>query len=167
MKESTDQEPAGLQESCESVYCSVYLHLLFTSSVDKNFSLATPMLMSEREVPQPSMFNGKLKVYQLKGMNWLANLYDQGINGILADEMGLGKTVQSIAFLSHLAEVKWVWLVGVISYRHTPFFACSIRTHGDRSSLSPQPLHSITGNRKLLALYQDSRCVCIIREVLQ
>ena len=29
----------------------------------------------------------------------------QGINGILADEMGLGKTVQSIAFLSYLAEV--------------------------------------------------------------
>jgi len=42
-------------------------------------------------------------VYQ--GMNWLVNLYDQGINGILADEMGLGKTVQSIAFLAHLAEV--------------------------------------------------------------
>lgn len=41
----------------------------------------------------------------LQGMNWLANLYDQGINGILADEMGLGKTVQSIALLAHLAEV--------------------------------------------------------------
>ena len=27
-------------------------------------------------------------------MNWLANLYHQGINGILADEMGLGKTLQ-------------------------------------------------------------------------
>jgi len=40
-----------------------------------------------------------------QGMNWLANLYDQGINGILADEMGLGKTIQSIAFLAHLAEV--------------------------------------------------------------
>jgi len=38
-------------------------------------------------------------------MNWLVNLYDQGINGILADEMGLGKTIQSIAFLAHLAEV--------------------------------------------------------------
>ena len=38
-------------------------------------------------------------------MNWLANLYEQGINGILADEMGLGKTVQSIALLAHLAEV--------------------------------------------------------------
>jgi SNF2 family DNA or RNA helicase len=37
---------------------------------------------------------GKLKTYQLKGMNWLCSLYDQGINGILADEMGLGKTVQ-------------------------------------------------------------------------
>ena len=41
----------------------------------------------------------------LQGMNWLANLYEQGINGILADEMGLGKTVQSIALLAHLAEV--------------------------------------------------------------
>lgn len=27
--------------------------------------------------PQPSMFKGDLKHYQLKGMNWLANLYDQ------------------------------------------------------------------------------------------
>lgn len=38
-------------------------------------------------------------------MNWLINLYEQGINGILADEMGLGKTVQSIVFLAYLAEV--------------------------------------------------------------
>ena len=37
-------------------------------------------------------------------MNWLLNLYDQGINGILADEMGLGKTVQALAMLSHIAE---------------------------------------------------------------
>ena len=33
----------------------------------------------------------QLKEYQLKGLNWLATLYEQGINGILADEMGLGK----------------------------------------------------------------------------
>lgn len=56
------------------------------------------------EHPQPSIFRGSLKGYQLRGMNWLANLYDQGISGILADEMGLGKTVQSIAFLCHVAE---------------------------------------------------------------
>ncbi|CAK1545627.1 unnamed protein product [Leptosia nina] len=58
---------------------------------------------------QPSIFQGTLKGYQLKGMNWLANLYDQGISGILADEMGLGKTVQCIAFLCHVAERLGVW----------------------------------------------------------
>ncbi|EFA10951.2 chromatin-remodeling ATPase INO80 [Tribolium castaneum] len=61
------------------------------------------------EQPQPSIFQGKLKGYQLRGMNWLANLYAQGISGILADEMGLGKTVQSIAFLCHIAERYSVW----------------------------------------------------------
>ncbi|XP_057659365.1 chromatin-remodeling ATPase INO80 [Diorhabda carinulata] len=63
----------------------------------------------EGEHPQPEMFRGKLKGYQLRGMNWLANLYSQGISGILADEMGLGKTVQSIAFLCHIAEKYSVW----------------------------------------------------------
>uniref|UniRef100_A0A182FL94 Chromatin-remodeling ATPase INO80 n=1 Tax=Anopheles albimanus TaxID=7167 RepID=A0A182FL94_ANOAL len=61
------------------------------------------------ELPQPRMFLGRLKGYQLKGMAWLANLYNQGISGILADEMGLGKTVQSIAFLCHIAEHYGVW----------------------------------------------------------
>lgn len=37
------------------------------------------------------MLEATLKEYQLKGLNWLGNLYEQGINGILADEMGLGK----------------------------------------------------------------------------
>ncbi|XP_014251145.1 putative DNA helicase Ino80 isoform X2 [Cimex lectularius] len=59
--------------------------------------------------PQPTIFRGVLKGYQIKGMTWLVNLYDQGINGILADEMGLGKTVQSIAFLCHIAEKYSVW----------------------------------------------------------
>ncbi|XP_037892218.1 chromatin-remodeling ATPase INO80 [Glossina fuscipes] len=61
------------------------------------------------DLPQPSIFQGTLKTYQIKGMTWLANLYDQGISGILADEMGLGKTVQSIAFLCHIAECYGVW----------------------------------------------------------
>lgn len=52
---------------------------------------------------------GTLKEYQLKGLQWLANLYEQGLNGILADEMGLGKTIQAIAFLGHLAEDKLFW----------------------------------------------------------
>lgn len=40
------------------------------------------------------------------GLNWLAVLHNQGLNGILADEMGLGKTVQVIAFLGYLKEIK-------------------------------------------------------------
>ena len=39
------------------------------------------------------MLRAKLKHYQLKGLKWLDNLYEQGINGIFADEMGLGKTI--------------------------------------------------------------------------
>jgi chromatin-remodeling ATPase INO80 len=35
------------------------------------------------ELPQPDCFKGVLKGYQLKGMTWLAHLYDQGISGIL------------------------------------------------------------------------------------
>lgn len=66
--------------------------------------LEQPLDAVDGEHMQPKIFRGILKGYQLRGMNWLANLYDQGISGILADEMGLGKTVQSIAFLCHVAE---------------------------------------------------------------
>ncbi|KAJ8926847.1 hypothetical protein NQ314_020698 [Rhamnusium bicolor] len=68
---------------------------------------------NEGEQPQPDLFRGKLKGYQLRGMNWLANLYSQGISGILADEMGLGKTVQSIAFLyiKYFNRIKWQYMI--------------------------------------------------------
>ena len=31
--------------------------------------------------------NGEMRDYQLRGLNWLISLYENGINGILADEM--------------------------------------------------------------------------------
>lgn len=68
-----------------------------------------PSSMGITEVQQPKMLNCTLKPYQIKGLSWLANLYEQGINGILADEMGLGKTVQSIALMAYLAEVHDIW----------------------------------------------------------
>lgn len=68
-----------------------------------------PTGMGEVEIEQPKLLNAQLKEYQLKGLNWLANLYDQGINGILADEMGLGKTVQSISVMAYLAEKYDIW----------------------------------------------------------
>uniref|UniRef100_A0AAZ3P577 Chromatin-remodeling ATPase INO80 n=1 Tax=Oncorhynchus tshawytscha TaxID=74940 RepID=A0AAZ3P577_ONCTS len=79
------------------------------SGFGESYSLSNPSIQAGEDIPQPTIFNGKLKGYQLKGMNWLANLYEQGINGILADEMGLGKTVQSIALLGHLAERDNIW----------------------------------------------------------
>lgn len=62
-----------------------------------------------QEVAQPRILRTTLKQYQLKGLNWLVNLYNQGINGILADDMGLGKTVQMISLLGYLAETEGVW----------------------------------------------------------
>jgi len=64
---------------------------------------------TKAERPQPSILDCTLKQYQLKGMNWLLDLYDQGINGILADEMGLGKTVQALSMLAHIAEKYNIW----------------------------------------------------------
>ena len=46
-----------------------------------------------KAIEQPTILNATLKHYQLRGLRWLDNLYEQGINGILADEMGLGKTI--------------------------------------------------------------------------
>ncbi|KZL76642.1 snf2 family domain-containing protein [Colletotrichum incanum] len=68
-----------------------------------------PAGMGDVAIEQPKLINAQLKEYQLKGLNWLANLYEQGINGILADEMGLGKTVQSISVMAYLAEKYDIW----------------------------------------------------------
>lgn len=43
--------------------------------------------------------NGEMRDYQVRGLNWMIGLYENGINGILADEMGLGKTLQTISLL--------------------------------------------------------------------
>lgn len=68
-----------------------------------------PSGMQDLDISQPKMLSCQLKEYQLKGLNWLVNLYEQGINGILADEMGLGKTVQSISVMAYLAEKHNIW----------------------------------------------------------
>ena len=47
---------------------------------------------------------GKMREYQLEGLNWMIRLQENGVNGILADEMGLGKTLQSISVLVYMKE---------------------------------------------------------------
>ncbi|KAG7027645.1 DNA helicase INO80, partial [Cucurbita argyrosperma subsp. argyrosperma] len=75
-----------------------------------NIDLLHPSTMPVTSTVQtPELFKGSLKEYQLKGLQWLVNCYEQGLNGILADEMGLGKTIQAMVFLAHLAEDKNIW----------------------------------------------------------
>ena len=50
----------------------------------------------------PNLKGGKLKYYQLVGLNWMISLYESGLNGILADDMGLRKTIQTISILAFL-----------------------------------------------------------------
>ncbi|KAK4446841.1 putative DNA helicase ino80 [Podospora aff. communis PSN243] len=76
---------------------------------DGEMNFQNPTGMGDVEIEQPKLLNCQLKEYQLKGLNWLVNLYEQGINGILADEMGLGKTVQSISVMAYLAEKYDIW----------------------------------------------------------
>ena len=58
---------------------------------------------------QPSTLGfGKMRAYQLEGLNWMIRLQENGVNGILADEMGLGKTLQSISILVFMMEYREV-----------------------------------------------------------
>ncbi|EKV16955.1 Helicase swr1 [Penicillium digitatum PHI26] len=61
------------------------------------------------QTPIPHILRGTLREYQHYGLDWLAGLYKNHINGILADEMGLGKTIQTIALLAHLAVEHGIW----------------------------------------------------------
>ncbi|XP_061349131.1 ISWI chromatin-remodeling complex ATPase CHR11-like isoform X2 [Gastrolobium bilobum] len=65
-------------------------------------------LANTRLLTQPSCIQGKMRDYQLAGLNWLIRLYENGINGILADEMGLGKTLQTISLLAYLHEFRGI-----------------------------------------------------------
>ncbi|RMD41265.1 hypothetical protein DV735_g3879, partial [Chaetothyriales sp. CBS 134920] len=50
---------------------------------------------------QPRLVTGgKMKQYQLQGLEWLKSLWMNGLCGILADEMGLGKTLQAISMIA-------------------------------------------------------------------
>lgn len=60
-------------------------------------------LQQRSSFAQPKLLSGgTLRDYQLEGIRWLCNLFENGLNGILADEMGLGKTIQVIGLIAHL-----------------------------------------------------------------
>ncbi|KAH9485667.1 Helicase SWR1 [Psilocybe cubensis] len=63
----------------------------------------------EAKITPPLLLRGVLRPYQQSGLEWLASLHLNRLNGILADEMGLGKTIQTIALLAHLACDRGIW----------------------------------------------------------
>ncbi|TPX66244.1 hypothetical protein SpCBS45565_g04602 [Spizellomyces sp. 'palustris'] len=68
---------------------------------------ATAHKISETVSEQPGILvGGRLKDYQVKGLQWMVSLYNNRLNGILADEMGLGKTIQTISLITYLMEKK-------------------------------------------------------------
>jgi superfamily II DNA or RNA helicase len=48
------------------------------------------------EIPR---FEGTLRDYQSRGVDWISFLTDNGFGALLADDMGLGKTIQTIAWI--------------------------------------------------------------------
>lgn len=62
---------------CASLHTDVGSSSGAGSGFGESYSLANPSIHAGEEIPQPTIFDGKLKGYQLKGMNWLANLYEQ------------------------------------------------------------------------------------------
>ncbi|KAF8102126.1 hypothetical protein N665_0201s0411 [Sinapis alba] len=115
------REAVSKQRKITDAFDTEYMKLQKTSDMEGpsidvsvsgsgNIDLHNPSTMPVTSTVQtPEMFKGTLKEYQTKGLQWLVNCYEQGLNGILADEMGLGKTIQAMAFLAHLAEEKNIW----------------------------------------------------------
>lgn len=69
-EEAKDSRSASLHAACGSSSGG-------GSGFGESYSLSNPSIHAGDDIPQPTIFNGKLKGYQLKGMNWLANLYEQ------------------------------------------------------------------------------------------
>lgn len=70
---------------------------------------AKPTAIGEQQglvaTEQPRLVSGgKMREYQLEGLEWMKSLWMNGLCGILADEMGLGKTVQAISLIAFFKE---------------------------------------------------------------
>ena len=56
----------------------------------KPFAVAPVDFDTDEKVRAPILLRGTLRPYQQSGLEWLASLHSNNLNGILADEMGLG-----------------------------------------------------------------------------
>lgn len=59
----------------------------------KSFAVAAVNRDPDEKVTPPLLLRGILRPYQQSGLEWLASLHTNKLNGILADEMGLGYVI--------------------------------------------------------------------------
>ena len=59
----------------------------------KSFAVAAVNRDPDKKVTPPLLLRGVLRPYQQSGLEWLASLHTNKLNGILADEMGLGYVI--------------------------------------------------------------------------
>lgn len=59
-----------------------------------------------KKIGQPPGFKGKMRSYQIAGLEWFYFLQKFTFGGCLADDMGLGKTIQILALLMHEKNTK-------------------------------------------------------------
>ncbi|KAI7751444.1 hypothetical protein M8C21_020384 [Ambrosia artemisiifolia] len=87
--------------------CSCHLMDNITPTPPPMMTLSSASLRKLEEQPE-WLKGGKLRDYQLDGLNFLVNSWRNDTNVILADEMGLGKTVQSVSMLGFLQNAQKV-----------------------------------------------------------
>lgn len=99
--EATEEKKEGEQQSDTSMVDAVPTSATTAASNDptsddsqSSRKLYYSLAHRKKEIieEQPKMLKGgKLRSYQMEGLQWLVSLYNNQLNGILADEMGLGK----------------------------------------------------------------------------
>ena len=107
---------------------------------------------------QPSTLGfGKMRTYQLEGLNWMIRLQENGVNGILADEMGLGKTIQAISLMAHIAETKGTWGPFLVIVPVTTLHNWKSELESFCPSLKVLPYWGSAEERKKLAKFLDPK----------
>ena len=97
-------EPASPPKPRLSTDVADHRHRMTEEEEDQELLNATKKSLTLiRFEESPSYIKGgEMRDYQIRGLNWMISLYENGINGILADEMGLGKTLQTISLLGYM-----------------------------------------------------------------
>ncbi|KAG6830430.1 hypothetical protein H0H92_000733 [Tricholoma furcatifolium] len=62
----------------------------------RSFAVAPVDWSSDTKITPPLLLRGHLRPYQQSGLEWLASLHSNNLNGILADEMGLGIITETL-----------------------------------------------------------------------